>query len=64
MNQEYEVDIFSGNTKIGELMTASASDLLKYLHKGLTVIEESTGMQITEDMLNGSLGVSDGCVCL
>lgn len=64
MNQEFEVDIFSGSTKVGELMTATIEDLLKYLKKGLTVVEKCSGNPITEDMLNNMMGVSDGCMVI
>lgn len=48
------------NQPIGELLTASDTDILKYLAKGLKVIDKQTGELITESMITGELGVSDG----
>lgn len=45
---------------IGELLTASDTDILKYLAKGLKVIDKQTGEVITESMITATLGVSDG----
>lgn len=45
---------------IGELMTASDTDILKYLAKGLIVVDKKTGTLITESDVTNSIGVSDG----
>lgn len=45
---------------IGELMTASDTDILKYIAKGLIVVDQKTGDVITEEDVTSSLGVSDG----
>lgn len=59
----YSIQIFdTKNNKIGELMKASASDVLKFLSKGLKVIDKSTGVELTEDIINQSIGVSDGMI--
>lgn len=45
---------------IGELLKASETDILKYLNKGLKVIDKQTGEVITEAMITGTIGVPDG----
>ena len=50
------------NDQIGELMTATPNDVLKYINKGFKVIEKSSGMQLTEDMVTSTMGVSDGLI--
>ena len=50
------------NDPIGELMTATPNEILKYINKGFKVIEKSSGIQITEDMVNSTIGVSDGLI--
>ena len=45
---------------IGELMTASDIDILKYLAKGLIVIDSKSGELITEADITSAMGVSDG----
>ena len=45
---------------IGESMTASDTDILQYLAKGLKVIDKKTGNVITESDITSTMGVSDG----
>lgn len=45
---------------IGESMTATNTDILQYLTKGLTVIDKKTGDVITESDITSTMGVSDG----
>ena len=45
---------------IGESMTATNTDILQYLAKGLTVIDKKTGDVITESDITSTMGVSDG----
>lgn len=45
---------------IGESMTATNTDILQYLAKGLTVIDKKTGDIITESDITSTMGVSDG----
>lgn len=45
---------------IGESMTATNTDILQYLAKGLTVIDKKTGDVITESDVTSTMGVSDG----
>jgi len=51
----------TNNTKIGELPSATPTQIRKYLKKGLVVIDNNTGNIITEDMLNAVVGVAE-CV--
>lgn len=60
-----EVRIYDGNQQlIGELMTASNTDILKYLAKGLVVVDQKTGNVITESEMTNELGMSDGSVVM
>lgn len=43
-------------------MTASVSEILKYIAKGFKVIEKGTNTELTEEMLNETIGVSDGLI--
>ena len=45
---------------IGESMTATNTEILQYLAKGLTVIDKKTGDVITESDITSTMGVSDG----
>lgn len=50
----------SDHKPIGELMTATNTEILKYISKGFTVIDRRTGEVITESDVSEVLGVSDG----
>lgn len=50
----------SDRKPIGELMTATNTEILKYISKGFTVIDRRTGEVITESDVSEVLGVSDG----
>ena len=52
----------SNNKPIGELMTASDTDILTYLQKGFVVIDTKTGAYLTEEDITTELGVSDGAI--
>lgn len=63
MNGSYSIQILDKSQKpIGELMTASPSDVLKYINKGFTVIDKSTGAELTETFINSTIGVSEGII--
>jgi len=49
---------------IGELMTASNTDILAYIAKGLKVYDKKTGEMITESAMTEELGVSDGGIIM
>lgn len=51
------------NKVIGELMTATTSDIDKFINKGLKVIDINTGQEITGTCSNtDTFGVSDGFI--
>lgn len=52
----------SNNKPIGELMTASDTDILTYLRKGFVVIDMKTGAYLTEEDITSEFGVSDGAI--
>jgi hypothetical protein len=55
------IQILDENQKlIGELMTASDTDIVKYIAKGLRVVDKKTGEVITEADITPCMGVSDG----
>ena len=63
MNGNYSIEIRVGNDKIiGELMTATTSDILKYLEKGFRVINKMTGCEMDQSSLTQTIGVSDGLI--
>lgn len=56
----YSITILDKNgKKIGELMTASNSDIMKFINKGFTVVDNSNGTQFTLESVSSSIGVSE-----
>lgn len=51
----------SGN-QIGELMTATPNEIIKFINKGFIVIDKMTGSRLTEQMMTSVVGVSDGLI--
>ena len=47
---------------VGELMTASSTDILSLLNKGMMVIDQNTGQSITEEQVCSVIGVSESVV--
>lgn len=63
MSNTYSIRILDSNDKqIGELMTASSNDILKFINKGFKVIDKQTGLEITENNASQTIGVSDGLI--
>lgn len=59
----YSIKIYDDKgTFIGELPTASANDIMRYINKGFIVKDLSTGLQITMEDINASVGASDGFI--
>lgn len=59
----YSIQILDNHGNlIGELMTASSSDVMKFINKGLTVIDKLTGQPISIETVNQAVGVSDGLI--
>lgn len=49
---------------IGELMTATNSDVAKLINKGFTVVNIETNQVMTLESVTDTLGVSDGTIML
>jgi hypothetical protein len=49
--------------KVGELPTATPTQVLNLLGKGFTVIDITTRLPITEDQITAVIGVIDGLIC-
>jgi len=61
----YSIRILDNNQKIiGEMMTATCSDITKFINKGFIVMNIETGEQITLESMTDSLGVSDGAIMM
>lgn len=59
----YSIKIYDDKgTFIGELPTASANDIMRYINKGFVVKDLSTGQPITMEDINASVGASDGFI--
>lgn len=58
----YSIKIYDEKgTFIGELPTASANDIMRYISKGF-VVKDLTGQPITMEDINASVGASDGFI--
>lgn len=63
MTMKFSIKIFdSQGNLIGELPTASADDIVKYLNKGFIVKDINTGRNLTIEDVTSSIGVSDGFI--
>ena len=59
----YAIEIRDGNDNlIGELMTATSSDIFKFLNKGFKVIDKMTGSELNTATVSDTIGVSDGFI--
>lgn len=59
----HSIQIFDNNHKsIGELMTATDTDIMKFINKGFVVIDKITGQPIVFETVNQTVGVSDGVI--
>lgn len=59
----YQIKITdSSNQMIGEMMTADKSDILKFLNKGMKVIDVQTNKEFNKDEIIMECGISDGLV--
>ena len=60
MESSYSITILDRNgKKIGELMTATQSDIMQFINKGFTVVDNSTGMNMTSELMSSTIGVSE-----
>lgn len=48
--------------KVGELMTATSDEVIKFINKGFTVIDRASGTSLTEQDVMSTVGVSDGVI--
>ena len=56
----YTIQIFDGNHKnVGELMTASLTDIMALLNKGMIVVNKETGQEFTQSDVCSMIGVSE-----
>lgn len=59
----YSIKIYdSKGSPIGELPTATAQDIMKYINKGFIVKDMVTGQEITLADVNAAVGVADGFI--
>lgn len=47
---------------VGEMMTASYSDVSKFIDKGFKVIDITNGSEMSKEDLDKTIGVSDGAM--
>lgn len=47
---------------VGEMMTASYSDVSKFIDKGFKVIDITNGSEMSKADLDNTIGVSDGAM--
>lgn len=63
MESTYSINIIDKQGKlVGELPTATPMQILSFINKGFDVIDKATGMQIPEEVLTSTIGVSDGVI--
>ena len=48
--------------KVGELMTATRDEVLKFINKGFIVIDLASRVSLTEQDVMSTAGVSDGVI--
>lgn len=48
--------------KVGELMTATSDEVIKFINKGFTVVDRASGISLTEQDVMSTVGVSDGVI--
>ena len=60
MGSSYSITILDRNgKKIGELMTATQAEIMQFINKGFTVVDNSTGMNMTSELMSSTIGVSE-----
>lgn len=59
----YSIEIIGNDgKKVGELPTATETQILQYINKGFMVKDRQTGQFITESSLTSTIGVSEGLI--
>ena len=62
---DYAIKILDDKDKIvGEMLSASYSDVAKFINKGFKVVDKTNGQELTLEQLDSSIGVSDGAMVL
>ena len=57
----YQIKIKDSSDKIiGEMMSADNSDILKFINKGMKVIDVQTNKELVKEELIQECGISDG----
>lgn len=61
--ETHSINIFDRNhKKVGELPTATDTEILKFINKGFVVEDMGSGKEITEASITTGIGVSDGLI--
>lgn len=59
----YAIQLFDQTRhNVGELMTASATDILTFLNKGLIVVDKATGQEFNKETISAMIGVSESVI--
>lgn len=59
----YSIKIYDNQgSVIGELLTATPQDIMKYINKGFVVIDINTNKELTMNDVSETVGVSDGFI--
>jgi len=60
-NNTFSIKIEDSSGKhVGQLMTASLSDIISLMDKGMTIIDTNTNTPFTREGIYSMMGVSDG----
>lgn len=61
----YAIKILDDKNKlVGEMMTATYTDIAKFINKGFHVIDKTNGQEITLEQMDETVGCSDGAILL
>lgn len=61
--ETYAINILDkDHKKIGQLMTATDIEIIKFINKGFFVEDMRSGQELTESMMMSRVGVSDGVI--
>lgn len=61
--ETYSINVLDkDHKKVGQLMTATDTEILKFINKGFFVEDMRTGQEITESSITTGIGVSDGLI--
>lgn len=59
----FSIVIFDQKGKqISEMLTATPTQILKFLNKGFKVVDRATGQDLTVAVITSMIGVSDGVI--